>query len=258
MTATASAPEDEHLEDPERLETELARHTMTTSSGTADLSQATWLILLTTDGNQIRRDVWRDRVAWEIAAEGWEPEGVIWPTWPVRAADEMSSAEAPLTGVQKYWNKSGNRLRDSAKWMATVLGAALATLAGTSPLTAALQHRTATEMVFPPARPTAAVRHAVPDRASHATADGVLHRSTVRERAARAFRLVAGQVAGNCRVARGPLPAVRSEVPDQPAPVHDHREDDSDGPGESERNQKAIRYAQGTRGSSGGTRRSSD
>jgi hypothetical protein len=148
MTATASAPEDEQLKDPERLEIELARHMMTTSSGTAGLSQATWLVLLTTDGSQIRRDVWRDKVAWEVAAEGWEPEGVIWPTWPVQPADEMSSAEAALTGVQKYWNKSGNRLRDSAKWMATVLGAALATLVGTSPLTTALRHRTATEMAF--------------------------------------------------------------------------------------------------------------
>jgi hypothetical protein len=148
MTATASAPEDAQLKDPKRLEIELARHTMTTSGGTAGLSQATWLVLLTTDGSEIRRDVWRDNGAWEPVAEGWEPEGVIWPTWPVRPVDEMSSAEAALAGVQKYWNKSGNRLRDSAKWMATVLGAALAALVGTSPLTTALQHRTATERAF--------------------------------------------------------------------------------------------------------------
>jgi hypothetical protein len=41
----------------------------------------------------------------------------------------------PLAEVEKYWTITGNRLRDSSKWMATVLGLALATIAGTSPLT---------------------------------------------------------------------------------------------------------------------------
>jgi len=59
-----------------------------------------------------------------------------------------SSTEAALNGVQKYWNKSGNRLRDSAKWMATVLGAALATLVGTSPLAPIRQHHTTAQIVL--------------------------------------------------------------------------------------------------------------
>src|SRR6266852_2920270 len=146
MTATASA-DNEKLDDPEQLPVKLAGHSLTTSSGRADLSEATWHVLLSTDGTRIRRDVWLDNVAWEAAAEGWEPEGTIWPTWPVRPASEMSSAEAALNGVQRYWNKSGNRLRDSAKWMATVLGAALATLVGTSPLAPIRQHHTTTQMV---------------------------------------------------------------------------------------------------------------
>ncbi len=40
----------------------------------------------------------------------------------------------PLADLQKYWSKAGNRLRDSAKWMATVLGAAIAAVIGTTPL----------------------------------------------------------------------------------------------------------------------------
>lgn len=148
MTAIASTADNEKLDDPEQLKTELAGYSLTTSSGTAGLSEATWRILLSTDGSRIRRDVWLDNLPWQAAAEGWEPEGIIWPTWPVRPANEMSSADAPLNGVQKYWNKSGNRLRDSAKWMATVLGAALATLVGTSPLAPIRQHHTTTQMAF--------------------------------------------------------------------------------------------------------------
>ena len=148
MAATASAARDQKLHDPEQLKIELAEYSLTTSSGTAKLSEATWRIVLSTDGNRIRRDVWLNKVAWKSADEGWEPEGIIWPTWPVRPANEMSSPEAALNGVQKYWNKSGNRLRDSAKWMATVLGVALATLVGTSPLAPIRQHHTTAQLVF--------------------------------------------------------------------------------------------------------------
>lgn len=74
-----------------------------------------------------------------MQVEGWQPEGVIWPTWPAKPADEVSSSESALKGVEKYWNQTGNRLRDSAKWMAAVLGAALATIVGTSPL-ASIRH----------------------------------------------------------------------------------------------------------------------
>lgn len=148
MTANASAADNDKLDDPEQLKIKLAEYSLTTSSGTAGLSDGTWRILLSTDGSRIRRDVWLDNVPWQAADEGWEPEGIIWPTWPARPADEMSSAEAPLNGVQRYWTKSGNRLRDSAKWMATVLGAALATLVGTSPLAPIRLHHTTTQMVF--------------------------------------------------------------------------------------------------------------
>ena len=62
-----------------------------------------------------------------------EREEVIWPAWPATPAEEASVAAMPLADLQKYWSKAGNRLRDSAKWMATVLGAAIAAVIGTTP-----------------------------------------------------------------------------------------------------------------------------
>jgi hypothetical protein len=147
MTTTSGTAEKD-LRDPQQLKYELARYTLRTTSGMPHLSEMTWTVVLSTDGNQIRRDVWQGTTAWDAVSGGWEPEGIIWPTWPVRPADEMSAAESALNGVQKYWNKSGNRLRDSAKWMATVLGAALATLVGTSPLAPLRQHHTTTEIAL--------------------------------------------------------------------------------------------------------------
>ena len=85
------------------------------------------------------RRFWR-RVSW------WDPEGLIWPTWPGRSQEELAASVLPLTAVEEYWSAAGKRLRDSAKWMATVLGAALAVIVGTSPLsemTQRINHRAA-------------------------------------------------------------------------------------------------------------------
>jgi hypothetical protein len=72
----------------------------------------------------------------------WEPE-VIWPTWPATPAEEAAASASPLEELQQYWATAGNRLRDSAKWMAAVLGAALASVVGTSPLAGHHLHSTA-------------------------------------------------------------------------------------------------------------------
>jgi hypothetical protein len=61
-------------------------------------------------------------------------EDVIWPTWPATIQDETALSASPLADLQQYWSTAGNRLRESAKWMATVLGAALAAVVGGSPL----------------------------------------------------------------------------------------------------------------------------
>ena len=66
---------------------------------------------------------------------------VIWPTWPARSQDEAAASPSPLADVQEYWSTVGDRLRDSAKWTAIVLGAALATVIGTSPLAGMREHR---------------------------------------------------------------------------------------------------------------------
>jgi hypothetical protein len=63
-----------------------------------------------------------------------ERDEVVWPVWPATPAEEASVAAMPLADLQKYWSKAGNRLRDSAKWMATVIGAAIAAVIGTTPL----------------------------------------------------------------------------------------------------------------------------
>jgi len=136
------------LHDQQGLPTRLAQYDLATSAGTAALTEGLWQLVLSADGEQIRRDVWLGDRPWQAEAEGWEPEGIIWPTWPVRPADEISSSKSALSGVQRYWNKTGNRLRDSAKWMATVLGAALATLVGTSPLAPIHQHHTVPAVVL--------------------------------------------------------------------------------------------------------------
>jgi hypothetical protein len=141
--SVAIEPIECELHDENELPIRLAQHWLTTSSGKPSgeqqLPQAEWGVLLTTDGQKIRRDLWLDCKPWSLQAEGWQPEGVIWPTWPAKPADEVSSSESALKGVEKYWNQTGNRLRDSAKWMAAVLGAALATIVGTSPL-ASIRH----------------------------------------------------------------------------------------------------------------------
>jgi hypothetical protein len=141
------------LRDPEELRSRLAEFSLNRPSGRptrspsehqadppAEAESVYWTVALSTDAQQIRRDIWADGVPWDSAGEGWECEGIIWPTWPATPADETAATGAPLASVHKRWSKASNRLRDSAKWMAAALGAALATVVGTSPLTAMRQH----------------------------------------------------------------------------------------------------------------------
>jgi hypothetical protein len=143
-------------QDEEELPSRLARYSMNRPSGMPERSPSEhqavaspksasvcWTVVLSTDGDRIRRDIWSDGVPWNPAAKGWECEGIIWPTWPTEPTDENTSPGSPLAGVHKRWRRASNRLRDSAKWMAAVLGAALATVVGTSPLAAMRQHQPA-------------------------------------------------------------------------------------------------------------------
>ena len=132
--------------DTSELPHRLADLSLTTSTGRPDPAQGCWRVVLSTDGHQIRRDIWSGPVPgkagsglkpWDADTEGWQPEGIIWPTWPT---GKSTSSGSPLAGMQECWSKAGDRLRDSAKWMATVLGLALAAVVGTSPLTPLRQH----------------------------------------------------------------------------------------------------------------------
>jgi hypothetical protein len=64
----------------------------------------------------------------------WEPEEVIWPAWSPSLDPAADHHTTPLREAREHWSRLGDRLRESAKWMSTVLGAALALLLGTSPL----------------------------------------------------------------------------------------------------------------------------
>ena len=120
-----------------------------TASGRPDRTQAWWKVAVRADGHKIIRDVSFEGKPWNPETEGWEAEGVIWPAWPARSEDETAMADCPLAGAQQYWAEVSSRLSDSAKWMATVLGAALAAIIGTSPLTVfTKQHPTRTTIVM--------------------------------------------------------------------------------------------------------------
>lgn len=110
-------------------------HTAHTATGRGDKRQVCWKVQVWPDDHKIIRNVWYDGNRWNPEREEWQPDGVIWPAWPASLEDQAALADSPLKGAQDYWAKVGTRLRDSAKWMATVLGAALAAIVGTSPLT---------------------------------------------------------------------------------------------------------------------------
>jgi len=116
------------------LSFEPADYGLFTADAEDSRTQVGWQVEVRPDGHLITRQVWCDGKSWAQCGHGWEPEGVIWPTWPARSKDEIAASGSPLAGVQEYWSTVGNRLRDSAKWMAAVLGTALAAVIGTSPL----------------------------------------------------------------------------------------------------------------------------
>jgi hypothetical protein len=101
-----------------------------------------WTVTVAPHGHVITRKVRRNGAPWNQCGSTWEPDGchaftedlVIWPAWPARSHDEATASPSPLAGAQDYWGTVEKRLRESAKWTAAVLGAALATLIGTSPL----------------------------------------------------------------------------------------------------------------------------
>jgi hypothetical protein len=118
-----------------------AHYDLTSPGAEKQDTQVCWRVVVCPDGHMITRQVLRDGEPWHQCRQGWETEGIIWPTWPARSKDEIDASGSPLASVQEYWSTVGNRLRDSAKWMAAVLGAALAAVVGTSPLAGMREHK---------------------------------------------------------------------------------------------------------------------
>lgn len=117
------------------------RYSLSDPDGENNSKQVEWEVEVRPDGDLITREVWCDGKPWNQCGHGWEPQPVVWPTWPTRSQGEVAVSGSPLAGVQEYWSTVGNRLRDSAKWMAAVLGLAVATVIGTSPLAGMREHR---------------------------------------------------------------------------------------------------------------------
>jgi hypothetical protein len=111
-----------------------AEYGLFTSDNKSDPEQPEWKVTVSPHENMIKRQVFHQKKLWKDCQMDWEPEEIIWPTWPGTAEAERALAASPLAGLHDEWSRAGNRLRDSAKWMATVLGAALAALIGASPL----------------------------------------------------------------------------------------------------------------------------
>jgi len=100
-----------------------------------DDPHCSWDVRIETNHRQVTRQAAINRTGRpgsELEVEE-RPNELIWPAWPLTAAD-LSLAGSPLAELEKDWSVAGGRLRESAKWMATVLGAALAAVIGSSPL----------------------------------------------------------------------------------------------------------------------------
>lgn len=98
-----------------------------------------WRVTVRPVDGVVKRTVKRGHQAhalekWAGHETSWEPEKVIWPAWSPSLAPAAEHHTTPLGEAKEHWSKLGDRLRESAKWMSTVLSAALALLLGTSPL----------------------------------------------------------------------------------------------------------------------------
>jgi hypothetical protein len=111
-------------------------HSITATDGGAAGDRCLWTVwVYPIRSGGIARYVTRGGKRWEPDPY-WVPEMVIWPTWTLgeEADGAAIRSGSPLEPVEDYWSRTGNRIRESSKWMAGVVGLALATLAGTSPL----------------------------------------------------------------------------------------------------------------------------
>ena len=121
--------------------------------GDPSVASGNWRVVVGVREHMVDREVYYGETRWD-PREGDDHVGgqvadeVIWPTWPATLQEEMDAATTPLADLQARWDETTGRLRDSAKWMATVIGAALASLIPTAPLTGLSRHITVVPAVL--------------------------------------------------------------------------------------------------------------
>jgi hypothetical protein len=119
------------------------------TSGDGANSPASWRVTVhPVEDGKVNRSVWLrpepeaentgstddfGYVAWK-GDGAWTPELNIWPSWHRHYHAAEGESAVPLEMVTQHCRRNGERLRESAKWMATIVGVALAALIGTSPL----------------------------------------------------------------------------------------------------------------------------
>lgn len=100
---------------------------------------ACWRVGVDACEHMVTRQIRKNDQPWSRYDDLSQPDEAIWPTWPANLAEEASAEGSPLAELQEHWEMATSRVRDSAKWIATVLGAALASIIPTAPLTGLTQ-----------------------------------------------------------------------------------------------------------------------
>jgi hypothetical protein len=117
----------------------LGQYSLPESQSRPDCTSGAWQVVVKVRERVVSRCVrYRDEL-WFANKHSGYPENqptdeVIWPTWPATLKEDIDASASPLADLQRHWEGATNRLRDSAKWLATVLGAALAAVIPTAPL----------------------------------------------------------------------------------------------------------------------------
>jgi hypothetical protein len=116
-----------------------SEYSLPRSNDRPSCANGAWQVAVQVREQLITRSVYYDGEPWSAGEQsghcsGQHPSEVIWPTWPATLAEEIATSGSPLEELQQRWDATIGRLRDSAKWMAAVLGAALASVIPTAPL----------------------------------------------------------------------------------------------------------------------------
>ncbi len=106
-----------------------------------------WRVVIQVRERIVSRMAWHNGQPWYPYQDDGRPgerhqDEVIWPTWPATLKEETDASATPLADLQAHWDEATGRLRDSAKWMAAVIGAALAAVIPTAPLAGVSRHIT--------------------------------------------------------------------------------------------------------------------